>query len=343
MRVLFNHGLTIEELYTNTPKTIIDRKWTWFIKYYGSTSSYEDAIADPFKYCVGLIINKMLDERVRFKIPVKTEAYLDFEIVDGDKFAIHRQYGRFQEIDFIGSDFTGYAIRYYFKAKAYQKSFQLYLGGALKRKFLDNINSGIKYYSIKDITINDFLPTVYEKFSELTKKEIKNLLLHGFRRMHSAMKYGCGITITTSKFTNCYFYIGALYLDEKKQMRDYCFKRDKKLRKIEGWKKTPYDGYYYIGLNPTAFDKWITLNKVSRTIVKFENVMPRKIMKELFYRHREIYIFRIELKKFKGWLHWAKKINARNVKYMGKVENLVFTSSNQTWKELIKTYEARDT
>ena len=81
----------------------------------------------------------MLDERDRFKIPVKTEAYLDFEIVDGDKFAIHRQYGRFQEIDFIGSDFTGYAIRYYFKAKAYQKSFQLYLGGALKRKFFTYI------------------------------------------------------------------------------------------------------------------------------------------------------------------------------------------------------------
>ena len=69
MRILFNHGLTAGELYTNTPKSITNRPWRWWIRQYGWTSTYEDTIADPFKYCLGLILNKVIDEKVRFKIP----------------------------------------------------------------------------------------------------------------------------------------------------------------------------------------------------------------------------------------------------------------------------------
>jgi hypothetical protein len=78
---------------------------------------------------------------------------------------------------------------------------------------------------------------------------------------------------------------------------------------------------------------------VSRTIVKFENVSPKKIMKELFYKHNEVYIFRIKLKKFKGWSHWAENIKSKDTVYMGKVKNLEYIKSNISWKELIKNYE----
>lgn len=231
--MLFNHGMTAGELYTNTPKKITDKHWRWFIKHYGHTSSYEDALADPFKYCIGLVMNKVIDEKVRFKIPVNSEAYIDFEIVSDEEFQKHRNWGRFKEIDFINSDFRGYAIRYYFRAKAYQKSYQIYVGSDLKKKFLDKINSGERFYSTRDITINDVLEEVCEKFPQLEEKEVKNLLLHGFRRLHSAMKYGCAITINTRKYINCYIYIGTISLVPEKQIEEYNIKRDRKLRKIE--------------------------------------------------------------------------------------------------------------
>ena len=215
--------------------------------------SYEDAISAPFKYCLGLIFNYILDNRVRFIIPHVPESYIDFEIVTGDMFVEQRQKGRFGEIDFIESDFTGYAVRYYFKTKAYQKAYPIYFGGALKEKFLTGINSGTKFYSTKDITIKHFLPEIYEKFSELTPTEVKKLVLHGFRRMHSAMKFGCAISLQTRKYFNCVAHIGALYLNPEKQIKEYSKRRDKKLRKIEGWKRPDYDEFYYIGLNDTAF------------------------------------------------------------------------------------------
>jgi hypothetical protein len=178
-------------------------------------------------------MNKVIDEKIRFEIPVPSEAYIDFEIVSDEDFKRHRNNGRFKEIDFINSDFHGYAIRYYFRAKAYQKSYQIYVGSDLKKKFLGKINSGEKFYTTKDFTIKDVLGEVCEKFPQLEEKEVKNLLLHGFRRLHSAMKYGCAITINTRKYINCYVHIGTLTLVPDKQIQEYNIKRDRKLRKVE--------------------------------------------------------------------------------------------------------------
>jgi hypothetical protein len=152
---------------------------------------------------MGLILNYILDNKVRFIIPRVAESYIDFEIVQGDLFEKHKQNGRFSEIDFIESDFTGYALRYFYKSSKYQKSYPIHIGGDLKKKFLKNINSGEKHYTTKDITIKEFLPAIQLKFSELSPAEVKRLVIHGFRRMHSAIKYGCPISIQTLKYINC--------------------------------------------------------------------------------------------------------------------------------------------
>lgn len=55
--------------------------------------------------------------------------------------------------------------------------------------------------------------------------------------MHSAIKFGCAITITSLRHINCYAYIGQLTLTPEKQIKEYSIRRDRKLRKIEGWKK----------------------------------------------------------------------------------------------------------
>jgi len=180
------------------------------------------------------VLHRVIKDRVRFKIPYAIEAFIDFEIVEGNRFIEQRQNGRFSEIDFVESDFTGYALNYYFKARAYQKVIPIYLGASLKREFLGGINSGIKYYTTKDITIDDFLDEVYSKFGAIPKIEVKKLLLHGFRRMHSAIKFGCAISIITKKNIDCMAYIGKLSLTPEKQIKEYSIRRDRKLRKIEG-------------------------------------------------------------------------------------------------------------
>lgn len=334
MRLLFNHGLSAAELFTNTPKKIIDRKWRWFIANYGSTSSYSDAISDPFKYCMFVVMNKVINDKVRFIIPGVADAYIDFEVVADDNFYRDRDNGRFQEIDFIASDFTGYAIRYYYKAKAYQKSYPIHVGGDLKKNFLGRINTGEKFYSIKDITILDILPIINERFPELTKVEISKLIRHGFRRMHSSIKFGCAITINTTKFGNCYLFIGSITTDPAKQIKTFHRRRNRKLRKIAEWAKEPFDGHYYIALNSTAFKEWMITNNKVTSVVKFNNVIPRKLLPEWTYKYKQAHIFRVTLKKFKGWAFWADELISRDTEYMGEMIERKFISSTQTWKEL---------
>ena len=340
MRILFNHGLTTGELYTCTPAHITDKKWKYLNKTYGWNKTYDDALAEPFKYCLSLIFNRVLDSRERFKVPYYN-AYIDFEIVQGDKFVQQRQNGRFSEIDFVESDFTGYFLNYYFQAKAYQKMIPIYLGGELKAKFLDGINSGIKYYTIKDFTLDDILPEVHAKFNDFTLKELKKLLSHGFRRMHSAIKFGCAISLVTHRY-NLVAYIGKLTLIPGKQIKEYSVRRDRKLRKIEGWKKTPFDGYYYIGLNENALKQWALLNAKSRTIAKFVNVIPRKIQEELYYKDKKIYIFRYKREDFKGWAFWAKELNIRKLEYLGHALDRKFYPEEKSWLEIKKAYETRE-
>jgi hypothetical protein len=180
------------------------------------------------------------------------------------------------------------------------------------------------------------------KFSELGYMEVKRLVLHGFRRMHSAIKYGCPISIQVRKYINCVAHIGTIYLDPEKQISEYSRRRDRKLRKIEGWRKTPFDQYYYIGLNDTAFEHWFETNKKVRSIVTFNNVIPRKIKEEIYYKAKHLHIFKYKLKKFKGWAYWAPNLKVRDLEYVGEVYNHKFTQSNKSWKDLIKEYEKRN-
>lgn len=337
MRILFNHGLSSGELYSNTPERVIKVGWKFLNNTYGWNKSYEDAIADPFEYCLNLILNKVIDDKVRFKIPFQN-AYIDFEIVQGDKFIEQRQNGRFQEIDFIESDFTGYFLNYYFQTRAYQKRMPIYIGGTLKQKFLNGINSGVRYYTTTDVTLEDFIDQVHEKYNTFTRAEIKRLLIHGFRRMSAAIKFGCAITIRSVR-NDLVVYIGKLTLTPETNIKEYSVRRDRKLRKIESWKKTPFDGYYYIGLNDTLMKEWVIDNRDSRTLLKFKNIIPRKIEKELYYKSKRIFIFRFKRKTFKGYSFWAKELTLRNVEYIGYAEKHKFNPSTITWKQLIKEYE----
>jgi len=329
MRILFNHGLTAGELFTNTPSKITERKWRWLNDTYGWHRTYEDALADPFKYCFSLMLNKVIDDKVRFKLPVSSDAYIDFEIVKDDKFMEQRQNGRFQEIDFIESDFTGYFINYYFKSKAYYKKVPIYLGGDLKQKFLGGINSGIKYYTTKDITIDEFIDTVYERFNQHTKAEIKRIITHGFRRMHSAIRYGCTLSMMSNRYS-CKAHVGSLTLIPDKQIKNYSIRRDRKFRRIEMWKKNEFDGFYYIGLNSTKFLEWLEWNKTSKTVCKFYNVVPRKLQEELYYKAKHIYVFKYKSKKFRGWAFWEDKLELRKLEFLGESIDGKFTPVTKT-------------
>lgn len=158
--------------------------------------------------------------------------------------------------------------------------------------------------------------------------------------MHSSIRYGCAITINTTKFINCYAFIGDLAQFPEKQIKQYSIKMGKKLRKIEMWKRPPFDGYYYIGLTERILREWAIENKGNRVKTTFTNIMVRKIKEELFYQNKHVYVFRIPVKKFKGYCFWAETLMTRDLVYLGEGYEYNFLPSSKTWKEIIKEYAA---
>ena len=341
MRMLFNHGLSADEIFTNTPDRITNKPRQWFRDRYGDNESREDGISTPFRYCMGVILNKILDDKLRFKIPVANNAYIDFEVINEDLFELYKQRGAFPDVDFIESDFTGYYLRYYYQAKHYQKKITVYLGGDLKKKFIDKVNSGEKLYTIKDFTIDDILDEIHVQFKELDKKELRRILVHGFRRMHSAIMYGCYISIATTRYINCYAFFGELLTNPVKQAQSYTFHKIKKLRKIDLWKRTRFDNYYYIGLTPSKFEEWILENKKNRVFTTFDKIMSLRLLEEVCIKAQKLYIFKFKVKKWKGYMFWQDSIKIRDVEYIGESNKGIFSQSDKSWKKLINEYDKK--
>jgi len=147
-----------------------------------------------------LILRRVIQDQVRFIIPYAARAYIDFESVKDEDFESYRQNNAFQDIDFIESDFTGYTIWYTYGTYKYEKKVRIYPGGELKKLFTEKINSGVKFYTTKDVRLKDFVQEVYDKFPELSKKEINQILALGFRRMNSAVKMGCALSFRTTRY-----------------------------------------------------------------------------------------------------------------------------------------------
>jgi hypothetical protein len=87
--------------------------------------------------------------------------------------------------------------------------------------------------------------------------------------------------------------------------------------------------------------EWVKWNKNHKTTVTFKETVPKKILKELFYKYSKVHIFRIKLDEFKGYSFWADEIRAKDVKYLGEVNKLVYTPMEKSWQEIKKEYAAK--
>jgi hypothetical protein len=162
MRQLFNHGLTPEELYSNAPFVVTRYA---FSKHVGDFPNKEAAYGSILAYGLGVIIYTMIESRRRFVFPSNRNTYLDFKASVEDEFESNRQNGRFQDIDFINSDFTGYDLRAYSNIKGIVKNQKISVGGYLHQRLVEATNEGDKFFTIKDLVFADIVDEVYKKFN----------------------------------------------------------------------------------------------------------------------------------------------------------------------------------
>ena len=106
-----------------------------------------DLVAKVLTYCFYLIILDIINNNITFVLPtVHKEAMIHVKQFTGETFRHMYNMGKFNDIDYLMSNFKGYQIYYRYKYKGGYREKPIYINSTLKKIFIDNINKGKQYY-----------------------------------------------------------------------------------------------------------------------------------------------------------------------------------------------------
>lgn len=104
--------------------------------------------ASIFMDSVKLVIDDIIDNNVHFKLPGigRRESYLYMKRITGKQFKHEFKRGRWQDVDFINSDFSGNQIMFRIESKKSPiREKPIYLSKRDKQKITNNTNNGKQY------------------------------------------------------------------------------------------------------------------------------------------------------------------------------------------------------
>lgn len=117
----------------------------------GRKSEKLSLIKKVFKECIKLIMIDIIENNVTFHLPnfIWRGGEIHMEAIRDSEFEKVRKKGKFKEIDFLESLFTGYQMYLYIHGKRddflHRRKFPIYLSGEFKDKIIKYTNQGKQY------------------------------------------------------------------------------------------------------------------------------------------------------------------------------------------------------
>lgn len=145
MNYALGHAFSLSDLFEDFNPSSISVKGSTCEELIGYKNK-RDLAKSIFSYSVKLILDDLIKEDINFKLPTGSKyATLGMQVIEGDQFAESRRNGKFLDIDFLSSDFTGYqpVFRYQFKKAMHKKPF--YLNKEYKQLIAKRTNEGKAY------------------------------------------------------------------------------------------------------------------------------------------------------------------------------------------------------
>lgn len=137
---------TAVDLFDNFNTSKISTK----VKFWGKdcrANTKSELAAQILTYCFYLIILDIINNNATFVLPtVNKEAFIHVKQFTGEQFKHMYRMGKFNDIDYLMSNFKGYQIYFRYAYKGGYREKPIYINSTLKKKFIDNINNGKQYY-----------------------------------------------------------------------------------------------------------------------------------------------------------------------------------------------------
>lgn len=113
-----------------------------------SDGSKRDLAASIFLYSVRLIMQDIIDNGVQFKLPSmgRTSSYIEMQRTTGDEFKKAFKHGKWRDVDFITSNFSGYQLSFRMESKKRaQRIKPIYISSKFKDCITEYTNQGKQY------------------------------------------------------------------------------------------------------------------------------------------------------------------------------------------------------
>ena len=333
MNFATGYAFTSKYLFANFPlkKLLISRE---DCKRLFNTLDRRAVVIRIFYYSVKVILLDIIENNVTFKLPTQRECYIQMKRVYGEDFKKARRNGKWLDVDYLASNFSGYHLELMYFASERDIHKPIYISKWMRNLITENTNKGLQYYVSIPKTTKDYYDKVSEAFPEVPKKDIERIMNYGWKSVYLHNVYG-GDTILKDDSKNKFlFYIGNLTFDSLKHFQYYVKKMIVKIRVLYNRAKTQWDGYYYFALSDNQYQNYLSQQKSKgrkRKYFTFDNtIMLYKIFKECkVAEYNKKYFFKIPTGTDLGYRYLKKDFRTDKAEYLGELESNGFKTINR--------------
>lgn len=141
------HSFCARDLFMNFPVRKMKLTPDVCTKLYPDGSK-RDFATSIFTRSVQLVVDDIIENNIHFKFPGlgQTQAYMYMKRTQGDKFKKAFKNGKWRDVDFINSNFSGYQLVLEMQSqKRLPRQKPIYLSSELKNKITEYTNQGKQY------------------------------------------------------------------------------------------------------------------------------------------------------------------------------------------------------
>ena len=249
-----------------------------------------------FRTSIKIILDDIINNNVTFVLPLTNamKSVICMQKFSDKKFMDCRKNGKWKDIDYLKSGFTGYQLVLKMYGDRPSRTKPIYLNSAYKNRITTNTNNGFQYGDGKiDTTIMNYVDQVCELYPKVEKSDILKILKFGWKSLYLHNSYGGDVFISDSEL---WMYIGKLTNNSISHYYQYKEKLALKIRILYKRRKIEWDGYYYFSLPENQYNDIFKPQKRGRKIKNrtFTNVFLYQILEECKLRQSgHTRIFRI--------------------------------------------------
>ena len=161
---------------------------------------------------------------------------------------------------------------------------------------------------MKITKVNDYVDSVHEKFPELTREEIKRILVYGWKMILQYVRAGNDVSMMTNKE---FMFIGIIPSSGLATFKTYCYKLSKRIAYMFQRTKSQWDGYYYFTRSENQYIDYLS-QKNKKTKI-FKDVFLYKLLEEVRIKESSApYIFRLKEQRTDWMTKYYKEIKTKN-------------------------------